>query len=124
MLLRNDKTLDASDVDLSLPDTVKSVNPVTENGGAETAAVVEAEPKSAFLSELQDSNGDWDGEEEDEEEVNDEEEDGDEEEEEEERGNLDAAEALAALIKSARSESGIFCTAKFSRLTIYLKYVV
>jgi hypothetical protein len=128
----NDKTLDASDVDLSLPDTVKSVNPVTENGGAETAAVVEAEPKSAFLSELQDSNGDWDGEEEDKEEVNDEEEDGDEEEEEEEedeeeeeeRGNLDAAEALAALVKSARSETGIFCTAKFSQLTIYLKYVV
>jgi hypothetical protein len=123
----NDKALDASDVDLSLPDTVKSVNPVSENGGAETAAVVEAEPKSAFLSELQDTNGDWDGEEEDKEEVNDEEEDGDEEEEEEEEeehDNLDAAEALAALVKSARSESGIFCTAKFSQLTIYLKYVV
>jgi hypothetical protein len=104
------------------------VNPVTENGGAETAAVIEAKPKSAFLTELQDSNGDWVGEEEDKEEVNHEEEDGDEEEEEEEeeeeRGNLDAAEALAALVKSARSESGIFCTAKFSQLTIYLKYVV
>jgi hypothetical protein len=115
----------ASDVDLSLPDTVKSVNPVTENGGVETVVMVEVEPKSAFLSELQDSNGDWDGEEEYEEEVNDEEEDGDEEEEEEEEhGNLDGTEALAALVKSARSESGIFCTAKFSPLTIYLKNVV
>jgi hypothetical protein len=95
----------ASDVDLSLPDTVKSVNPVTENGGVETVVMVEVEPKSAFLSELQDSNGDWDG-------------------EEEEHGNLDGTEALAALVKSARSESGIFCTAKFSPLTIYLKNVV
>jgi len=123
--LRNDKTLDASDVDLSIPDTVKSVDPVSENGGVETAVVVEAEPKSAFLSELQDSNGDWDGEEEGKEEVNNEEEDGDEEEEEEEEcGNLDAVEALAALVKSARSESGIFCTAKISQVMIYFKYVV
>jgi hypothetical protein len=113
----SDTTVEATDVDVSLPDTVKSVEPVTETREhAETEA--EAESELATQRESQAGNGNWDEEDDDEEEENDDEDDDDEEEEEEEEdgpGNLDAAKALAALVKSASSRTGKFFTATFSR---------
>jgi hypothetical protein len=111
----SDTTVEATDVDVSLPDTVKSVEPVTETSEhAETEA--EAESELATQRESQAGNGNWDEEDDDEEEENDAEDDDDEEEEEEDDpGNLDAAKALAALVKSASSRTGKFFTATFSR---------
>jgi hypothetical protein len=111
----SDTTVEATDVDVSLPDTVKSVEPVTETSEhAETEA--EAESELATQRESQAGNGNWDEEDDDEEEENDDEDDDDEEEEEEDDpGNLDAAKALAALVKSASSRTGKFFTATFSR---------
>jgi hypothetical protein len=100
----SDTTVEATDVDVSLPDTVKSVEPVTETREhAEMEA--EAETELATQRESQAGNGNWDEEDDDEEEENDDEDDDDEEEEEDGPGNLDAAKALAALVKSASSRT-------------------
>ncbi len=111
----SDTTVEATDVDVSLPDTVKSVEPVTETR-EHTETEAEAESELATQRESQAGNGNWDEEDDDEEEENDDEDDDDEEEEEEDGpGNLDAAKALAALVKSASSRTGKFFTATFSR---------
>jgi len=102
-------------VGLSLPDPVKSVEAVAENIAAQTSHPAETDtetkPESATLRVPQFSNGDWDRDDDDEEEVNDDEEEEDEDDDydddddDDEHRNLDAAKALAALVKSASGKT-------------------
>jgi hypothetical protein len=123
----NDTPVEGPDVvGLSLPDPVKSVEAVAENIAAQTSHPAETDtetkPESATLRVPQFSNGDWDRDDDDEEEVNDDEEeededdnyddDDDDDDDDDEHRNLDAAKALAALVKSASGKTGTFFTPK------------
>jgi hypothetical protein len=105
-------------VGLSLPDPVKSVEAVAENIAAQTSHPAETDtetkPESATLRVPQFSNGDWDRDDDDEEEVDEDDDydDDDDDDDDDEHRNLDAAKALAALVKSASGKTGTFFTPK------------